>query len=170
MNKKEFQDKTLINQVNYYNEKMKQGQSLSKISKEIGISKSISSKFKSHGYNLINGKLILSQIEGQENLFNITPQEKPNRNTLPVKEMQYIAVNREQPQKIIKHEVNTNISALQTTTVAELKKGRPTRPGRLKTNITLDAKVKEELQIYCIKQRIALSDLLERLAVEFLQR
>jgi len=139
MNKEEFLKKTLIEQVNYFNERMEQGESIRGISKNLGINKAITIKFEKHNYKLINGKYILEQIEGQESKKN-----EVDTNTLP------------QEEPITREPIKT--------------KGRPSRPNRLKTNITLDAKVKEELQIYCIRQRIALSDLLEKLALEFLQK
>ena len=47
--------------------------------------------------------------------------------------------------------------------------GRPSKPGREKVSITLPAGVKTQLKIYCLENRIALSDLVEGLSINFLQ-
>jgi len=52
MNSTEFKALTIEDQVNYINE----GESLSKVCKELKISKSISQKLKSKGYIVVNGK------------------------------------------------------------------------------------------------------------------
>ncbi|MFQ9249275.1 MAG: hypothetical protein ACLR3R_18660 [Clostridium paraputrificum] len=61
MEREVFLNLSISEQVDYFNTKMENGLSLTKVAKEIGISKSISEKFKKHGYNLINGKLIESR-------------------------------------------------------------------------------------------------------------
>lgn len=57
MDKVTFLDLSIAEQVDYYNKEMGQGKSFTAISKEIGISKSISEKFKRYGYKLEDGKL-----------------------------------------------------------------------------------------------------------------
>lgn len=52
IDKVEFQSMKLADQITYYNTKMLQGLSMGKVSDKLGISKSIGSKFKSHGYVL----------------------------------------------------------------------------------------------------------------------
>lgn len=52
IDKVEFQSMKLADQITYYNTKMQQGLSMGKVSDKLGISKSIGSKFKSHGYVL----------------------------------------------------------------------------------------------------------------------
>lgn len=61
MNKKEFQSMELEEQIMYMNKYMASGESLSSLCRTIGISKSISAKFLSHGYKLIEGQYILQQ-------------------------------------------------------------------------------------------------------------
>ena len=56
MNSTEFKALTIEDQVNYINE----GESLSKVCKELKISKSISQKLKLKGYIVVNGKYTLT--------------------------------------------------------------------------------------------------------------
>ena len=53
--------------------------------------------------------------------------------------------------------------------VFSAKGGRPSKPGREKASITLPAGVKTQLKIYCVENKIALSDLIEGLSINFLQ-
>jgi predicted DNA-binding protein YlxM (UPF0122 family) len=70
MNRNEFRVMEVPEQVSYINKYMAEGKSLSAICKEIGMSKSISEKFKHYGYVLQDNQYILQQIEGQESIFN----------------------------------------------------------------------------------------------------
>jgi hypothetical protein len=69
MNREEFLKLSLSEQVEYYNTLLAEGQSLSQIEKDIGISNSKIQNFKEHGYKLIENQLILQQIEEQEKLL-----------------------------------------------------------------------------------------------------
>jgi len=148
MDKAEFQALEIADQVKYINSV----ESLSKAGKQLGISKGIGDKFKKHGYILQNGKYKLQQIAGQEIILNVKPSQKPRKE--PIKKVEPVSDINTLPEE----EAQKPLKTL----------GRPPRKGREKTNITLDAEVKTELQIYCLRQRISLSDLLEQLAIEFL--
>lgn len=66
MDRETFLNLTIPEQVDFFNSKMKKGYSMTKISKEIGISKSISEKFKKNGYELIQNQFInKNKIENQ---------------------------------------------------------------------------------------------------------
>jgi len=55
MNKETFLNLDIGKQIEFYNDEIKKGQSFTKVSKNIGVSKSISEKFKKYGYRLIDG-------------------------------------------------------------------------------------------------------------------
>ncbi|KLE14146.1 hypothetical protein [Clostridium sp. C8] len=66
MDREDFLKLSLIEQVDFFNSKMKSGYSMTKIANELGISKSISEKFKKNGYKLIENQFIKSNpIEKQ---------------------------------------------------------------------------------------------------------
>jgi len=168
MTKEEFLKLNLNGQVEYINKLMAEGQSLSIICKDIGISKSISAKIINHGYvfDKINKQYILEQIEGQETLFN--ESEKTQNNEKFANNLN-TSIHENQSTDIIECiKTHDDIEITKEITKEIKTTGRPTKPGRVKANITLDSVIKQELQIYCIRKRIALSDLLEKLAVEFL--
>jgi hypothetical protein len=152
MNKEEFQRMPLIDQVNYYNEKAELGQSLSKVSKDIGINKSISAKFKRNGYELIGKQLVLKKIEAQETFFKEPQRSQDKLN--PIERINVLPEIEKKPMEVIEH----------------IKMGRPTKSNRVKANITMDSDIKQELQIYCIRNKTTLSDLLENLAKEFIKK
>jgi len=69
MDKREYLKLTIEEQVNYINQEMKQGKSLTATCKELLVTKSSTlAKFKKHGYKLINGQYILKQIPEEQNL------------------------------------------------------------------------------------------------------
>jgi hypothetical protein len=168
MTKEELLKSNLNEQVEYINKLMAEGQSLSIICKNIGISKSISAKIINHGYvfDKINKQYILEQIKGQETLSN--EPEKTQNNVKLINELN-TSIQENQSIDIIEcKKTHDDIEKIKEKTKEIKVTGRPTKPGRVKANITLDSVIKQDLQIYCIKKRIALSDLLEKLAVEFL--
>jgi len=69
MLKEEFLQLTISKQINHVNDIINKGGSLTSICKELGISKSISAKFKNHGYILKDKQYILELKEGQETSF-----------------------------------------------------------------------------------------------------
>lgn len=60
MDREDFLKLSIIEQIDFFNSKMKNGYSMTKIAKELGISKSISEKFKKNGYKLIENQFINS--------------------------------------------------------------------------------------------------------------
>lgn len=144
MNKIEFQKKPLIEQINYYNEKMSQGQSMSNISNEIGISKSISAKFKGHGYELIDNKYILQG------------NQEPQSHQEPPKE-----------KKVIIAPVKTSppvVTVLEDVGAKILPQGE-----RVNSNISLDVELKKQLQIHGIIHDTTLSDIINVAATVYLK-
>ena len=66
MDREDFLKLSLIEQIDFFNSRMKNGYSMTKITNELGISKSISEKFKKNGYKLIENQFINSNtIEKQ---------------------------------------------------------------------------------------------------------
>ena len=74
MDKVTFLALSIAEQVEYYNKEMGQGKSFTAISKDIGISKSISEKFKHHGYKLEDGKL--NFIGTEDKIINANKTKK----------------------------------------------------------------------------------------------
>jgi hypothetical protein len=168
MTKEEFQSMSLVKQVDYYNERMKQGQTMSKISIKLGVSKSISAKFLSHGYtfNKTNNQYVLQEVETLQTLLNEV--KEPQEEQKPIDSVIVLPKEDKKPTKDIEStKTYDNIELIKEETKKGV--GRPTKQRREKTNITLDSDIKQELQIYCIKNRTSLSDLLEGLAVGFLK-
>lgn len=66
MDRQSFLNLDIDKQIAFYNAELSKGKSFSKISKELGISKSISEKFKKHGYTVIDGVLQLESKSIQE--------------------------------------------------------------------------------------------------------
>ncbi|MCB2309427.1 hypothetical protein LGL08_23055 [Clostridium estertheticum] len=145
MDKIEFQKKPLIEQINYYNEKMSQGQSMSNISNEIGISKSVSAKFKSHGYELIDNKYILQG------------NKEAQRHQEPQKEKKVILAPTKTPPPVV--------------TVSEEIKAKilPQGGARVNSNISLDVDLKKKLQIHGIIHDTTLSDIINVAAAMYLK-
>jgi hypothetical protein len=172
MTKEEFQSMSLVKQVDYYNERMKQGQTMSKISSELGISKSISAKFLGHGYTLnkTDNQYVLQEVETLQTLLNEVKQPQEEHKT--IERVNILPKEEKDPTKAIEStKTHDKIEIVKEVLKEEPKKaiGRPAKQGREKTNITLDSDIKQELQIYCIKNKVSLSDLLEKLAVGFLK-
>ena len=144
MDKVEFQKKPLIEQINYYNDKMLQGQSMSGISNEIGISKSISAKFKGHGYELIDNKYILQGDKEPQ-----SPQEQP-------KEKKVIVAPTETPPPVV-------------TVLEEVKANILPQCERVNSNISLDVELKKQLQIHGIINDMTLSDIINEASKMYLK-
>ena len=145
---------------------------MSKISGELGVSKSISAKFLSHGYtfNKTNNQYVLQEVETLQTLLNEV--KEPQEEQKPIDSVIVSPKEDKEPTKAIESiKTYDTIRIIKEVLKEEHKKpiGRPAKQGRQKTNITLDSDIKQELQIYCIKNRTSLSDLLEGLAVGFLK-
>lgn len=54
MKREEFLKLSISEQVDFFNSKIKEGNSISQIAKDLGISKSIAGKFKKHGFILVS--------------------------------------------------------------------------------------------------------------------
>lgn len=77
MDKQAFLKLNIEEQINFYNDEIAKGKSFTKISHEIGISKSISEKFKNHGYKLIDGTFkAVNKAEQNSNSKQSIPQIK----------------------------------------------------------------------------------------------
>jgi hypothetical protein len=66
MDRETFLKIDIEKQINFFNDEIKKGKSFTGVSKEIGISKSISEKFKKYGYRLIDGIFKLENKSEQE--------------------------------------------------------------------------------------------------------
>lgn len=127
---------------------MENGLSLTKVAKEIGISKSISEKFKKHGYNLINGKLIESR--------NITNKD--------------ISSEKKSSLKSPKKDSERIIDSAPLTEPIQ-KKGRPKRSDKFKKHtITMNDNLWKKLQIYSIQNETNVSEILQNLVIDFFSR
>jgi hypothetical protein len=162
MKKDEFLRLEINKQIEIINKELASGKSLTIICKEIEVSKGIAQKFNKRGYmyNKNSNQYILSQVPGQENLF----KEPGEADKEPISKPKLIK-KRNVP--LIKRESVKEATEPQKEATKEKGslRGRPMKKNRVKCNITLDAEVKEALQIYCIKHKITLSDLLEQQAV-----
>ncbi len=67
MDRQSFLNLDIDKQIEFFNDELSKGKSFTKISKELGISKSISEKFKKHGYKNIDGLFQLQSKSIQEN-------------------------------------------------------------------------------------------------------
>jgi hypothetical protein len=66
MDKQTFFNLDIDKQIAFFNNELSKSKSFTKISKELGISKSISEKFKKHGYTIIDGLFQLEKKLNQE--------------------------------------------------------------------------------------------------------
>jgi len=149
LNKEEFQKLPLNEQIDYYNEKMLQGESMSKISSVIGISKSVSAKFKEHGYKLIDKQYILQDAQESQSLpLGVTPNPTQSDQKQP-KEKKAIVTP-----KINSLPVDIEIAP---------------QNGRVNSNISLDIELKKELQILGIRNDKTLSDIINEAAATYLK-
>ena len=79
MDKQTFFNLDIEKQIQFYNDEITKGKSFTKISKEIGISKSISEKFKKYGYRLIDGFFQLEN-KSEQKIIKASPiVERSNR-------------------------------------------------------------------------------------------
>jgi len=60
MNKQEFQALKIEEQINFINKNLKLGISISRTCREIGISKSVANKYKSHNYIIVDNQYTLT--------------------------------------------------------------------------------------------------------------
>lgn len=143
MNREKFLDKPLIEQIDYFNDKLKTGMSISKIAKEIGISKSITEKFKKNGYILQDSQFICANSNSFTN--NVPKERNVEIKSLSIKE----------------EPLNIEFPKL---------KGRPKKINNSSNHtISIDKDVWKKLRVYGIMNDKDVSEILEQLAIEFLK-
>lgn len=162
MKKKEFQSMSLSKQVEFINDGMREGKSLTSICKEIGISKSIGGKFKKHHYVLEDNQYILKPIEGQIDMLKEESQstekkvDEVKEVTVPIREPQ----SEEKPQKV---ETEQYKPQRVTEPKAVPKRGRPQRElkGRKHTVFVSDDTWKA-LQLQALNDNESVAAIVER--------
>ncbi|EJO5349562.1 hypothetical protein NRP93_003744 [Clostridium botulinum] len=118
MHREEFLELSIDEQIDFFNSKLLEGYSVTKISKNLGISRGITSKFKKHGYELND-----SQFK------NIEPKE------------------------------------------VEIKVGRPKKNYKSsKHTVIFNNNLWKDLKIKSIKEDTTVSEILETLATEYLNK
>jgi len=138
MNSTEFKALTIEQQVNYINE----GESLSKVCKELKISKSISQKLKLKGYIVVNGKYTLT-----------TP---PNTST----QTQEVATD------IISTPKVKSVKKPQETK----KIGRPCKlVATTKLTLEVDKKIHKKLKVYCAINELKMNEYITKLLLDNLK-
>lgn len=152
MNREEFLDKNIYEQINYFNEKLRTGISISKISKEIGISKSITEKFKKNSYILKDNQFVNVDLKLSTN------NESTQKNTSKPKENK----NDQLSQSIIEDKP----SIIDTPKL----KGRPKKTNNSSNHtISMDTDVWKKLRVYGIMNDKDVSEILEKLTIAFLE-
>ena len=152
MDRENFLSKSILEQIDYFNEKLRSGLSITKISKDIGISKSITEKFKKNGYVLQNGQLVYVNSNSLRN------NKSNNENTSKEIEKEYI----ETTSSFIKEET----SKVEAPKI----KGRPKKANNsINRSISIDKDVWKNLRVYGIMNEIDVSEILEQLAIDFLK-
>lgn len=147
MDREIFLNKSIIEQIEYFNSKLETGMSISKISKEIGISKSITEKFKKNGYTLKDNQLVC---------INTSEKTSSPNKTTSNKNKEIKKNNLEEVEKPIEKKIS--------------KRGRPPKNNNSSSHsIIMNNELWKELRIYAIKNDTDVSLILEKLALEFLK-
>lgn len=151
MNREFFLDLSITEQIKFYNDGLSKGMSLSSISREIGISKSISEKFKKNGYVLVDNQLVKSNdITINETTATATKSDLVDTKT-----------------------VSSNIgnsNSNSSITPKKANKGRPkTQNDSKQHSIVIDNDLWKELRIYAIKNDTEASLVIEELVKNFLK-
>lgn len=147
MDREIFLNKSVIEQIEYFNSKLETGMSISKISKEIGISKSITEKFKKNGYTLKDNQLVC---------INTSEKTSSPNKTTSNKNKEIKNNNLEEVKKPIEKKVS--------------KRGRPPKNNNSSSHsIIMNNELWKELRIYAIKNDTDVSLILEKLALDFLK-
>ena len=142
MDREIFLNKSVIEQIEYFNSKLETGMSISKISKEIGISKSITEKFKKNGYTLKDNQLVC---------INTSEKTSSPNKTTSNKNKEIKKNNLEEVKKPIEKKVS--------------KRGRPPKNNNSSSHsIIMNNELWKELRIYAIKNDTDVSLILEKLA------
>ena len=147
MDREIFLNKSVIEQIEYFNSKLETGMSISKISKEIGISKSITEKFKKNGYTLKDNQLVC---------INTSEKTSSPNKTTSNKNKEIKKNNLEEVKKPIEKKVS--------------KRGRPPKNNNSSSHSNImNNELWKELRIYAIKNDTDESLILEKLALDFLK-
>ena len=147
MDREIFLNKSVIEQIEYFNSKLETGMSISKISKEIGISKSITEKFKKNGYTLKDNQLVC---------INTSEKTSSPNKTTSNKNKEIKKNNLEEVKKPIEKKVS--------------KRGRPPKNNNSSSHsIIMNNELWKELRIFAIKNDTDVSLILEKLALDFLK-
>lgn len=146
MDRENFLKLDLEEQINYFNKNIKEGLSISKVAKNIGVSKSITEKFKKYGYILKENGYVKEQNSITDKKLKKT--EKTN----------FISSDKE-----IKKD-NDIISK------KEKRVGRPKRKitGE-KHTIIIDPELWKDLRIHALKFTTTASEIIESLVDDFLK-
>lgn len=147
MTREEFLNKTILEQIKHYNKMLKNGMSITAISKDIGISKSITEKFKKKGYVFQDNQLTL--IDGKtEPIIVLEKESNPKKTTLK--------------------DTSTNKGIVPER---KPKKGRPPKATlTTKHTISMNDEVWTKLRVFSIINKIDVSEILEKLTIEFLNK
>jgi len=138
MNSTEFKALTIEDQVNYINE----GESLSKVCKELKISKSISQKLKLKGYIVVNGKYTLT-----------TPSNKPPQ----TQEVATDIISRPKVKSVKKPQETKKI-------------GRPCKlVATTKLTLEVDKSLHKKLKVYCAENELKMNEYITRLLLDNLK-
>lgn len=147
MEKEEFKALSVKKQIDYINENFKNGKSLNETTKELGVSKSISEKFKKHGYVLKEVLGVKQYVEGRmEN-----PYEDPS---LKQGNLFETAATTEKVKEVPLEKRNP---------------GRPAKQNLARHNITIDDTVWKKLAMYALLNDTTVSELLGKMAQRFLE-
>ena len=137
MNSTEFKALSIEKQVNYINE----GESLSKVCKELKISKSISQKLKSKGYIVVNGK------------YTLTPSNQATQT-------QEVATD------IISTPKVKSVKKPQETK----KIGRPCKlVSTTKLTLEVDKSLHKKLKVYCAENELKMNEYITKLLLDNLK-
>lgn len=161
MDREIFLNKSVIEQIEYFNSKLETGMSISKISKEIGISKSITEKFKKNGYTLKDNQLVCINTSEKTSSPNKTTS---NKNKEIKKNNKEIKKNNKEVKKNNLEEVKKPIEKKVS------KRGRPHKNNNSSSHsIIMNNELWKELRIYAIKNDTDVSLILEKLTLDFLK-
>lgn len=153
MNGLEFKELSIEKQVEYVNEKKREGESLSSVCKDLGISKSVGGKFKKHGYTIDEetNLYILKPIDGQLSIEEV-PQEN-KKVSEPTREPQS---NENKQKALIDQEKEKQ-------TTEPIKRGRPQREtkGR-KHTVFINDDTWKALQLQSIKDDVSIALIVEK--------
>ena len=165
MDRDRFLKMPIKDEIHFFNEKLSIGLNISEVCTELKIkNNTLENKFKRHGYIFENGRYVLQQIIGQGDLFQkFEKLESDKKVILPV-------------EKILENEEETDTAIIIESTqhqknniIKPLKRGRPPKNNKKHTNLNINKDIKIQLKIYCFKNDVSLSDLVEGWAVEFLK-